>query len=447
MMAGGPSMRTPIHGLVDREERLASADLPLATLNVRAGGRTGGKLVVPQLAGLVRLVRRLGVVVSRGVTIADGDRDLDLWVRAAPEGDAVALAIVGWTETQSRQPFAGPDGERMRDFGRGAADWRWTVDAHLRLTRLDPPQDGAVGQPLARTFVLRAGADGTVPMIEAMAAGNAFGDQLAHPAGDPARTLRLSGQPLAATDGSFAGFEGVAGFVDEDDGDPPIPADGDTGFGPRLGAALRAPIDRIITQADAIRGADAELQPDYVEYAGDIANAGRHLLDLVDDLVDLQAIESMEFRARSEAIDLADIARRAAGLLAVRAERSGVRIDAPGPDDLLPARGEFGRGLQILVNLIGNAVRYSPPGGTIWIRGERDAHAARIVVADQGKGIAAEDQDRVFDKFERVDPTEPGGTGLGLYISRRLARAMGGDILLDSEPGDGARFILVLPTE
>jgi signal transduction histidine kinase len=68
-----------------------------------------------------------------------------------------------------------------------------------------------------------------------------------------------------------------------------------------------------------------------------------------------------------------------------------------------------------------------------------------VIVADQGKGIAAEDQAKIFEKFGRVDPGEPGGSGLGLYIARRLARAMGGDIMVDSAPDEGARFILTLP--
>jgi signal transduction histidine kinase len=89
-------------------------------------------------------------------------------------------------------------------------------------------------------------------------------------------------------------------------------------------------------------------------------------------------------------------------------------------------------------------VRYSPSAGTVWIRLERDGENACVIVADQGKGIAAGDQERIFTKFGRVDPTEAGGSGLGLYIARRLARAMGGDILVDSAPGQGARFVLVL---
>ena len=99
----------------------------------------------------------------------------------------------------------------------------------------------------------------------------------------------------------------------------------------------------------------------------------------------------------------------------------------------------------MLVNLIANAIRYSPDNSQVWIRLEREGDLAAVIVADQGKGIAAADQERIFDKFERVDPNEPGGTGLGLYIARRLARAMGGDITVDSAPGQGARFTFTLP--
>jgi signal transduction histidine kinase len=129
---------------------------------------------------------------------------------------------------------------------------------------------------------------------------------------------------------------------------------------------------------------------------------------------------------------------------ALRAADRDVRIDAPREDEKLPALGDFRRALQIMVNLIGNAVRYSPPGGMVWLRCEREADLAVVIVADQGKGIAPQDQARIFEKFERVDPSEPGGTGLGLYIARRLARAMRGDLAVDSTPGQGARFLFTL---
>ena len=101
--------------------------------------------------------------------------------------------------------------------------------------------------------------------------------------------------------------------------------------------------------------------------------------------------------------------------------------------------------IQILVNLIGNAVRYSPDGGVVRLAFDRTQATASVTVADQGPGIELVDQQRIFERFERVEP-KVGGTGLGLAISRRLARSMGGDVTLDSAPGEGARFTLTLPS-
>jgi signal transduction histidine kinase len=253
--------------------------------------------------------------------------------------------------------------------------------------------------------------------------------------------------------GRFAGFRGSASSIRpqpaaipaNDAGWDEAPS-GAPAFGERLDKALRLPLDQIIFNAETISAQpDGPLRTDYASYACDIASAARHLLALVDDLVDLQAIERPDYAPDLEPLDLADVARRAAGLLAVRAADRGVRIDRPGEDERLPVTGEFRRALQVLMNLIANAVRYTPEGGAVWIRTEEEGDLAAIVIADQGKGIAAEDQERIFDKFERVDPNEPGGTGLGLYIARRLARAMGGDIAVDSAPGQGARFTFTLP--
>jgi len=101
--------------------------------------------------------------------------------------------------------------------------------------------------------------------------------------------------------------------------------------------------------------------------------------------------------------------------------------------------------VQILVNLIGNAVRHSPAGGTVALLIERRDNMIAATVADEGPGIAEADQQRIFERYERVGDA-PGGIGLGLAISRRLARSMGGDIELHSAPGEGARFTLILPS-
>jgi PAS domain-containing protein/anti-sigma regulatory factor (Ser/Thr protein kinase) len=452
----------PVLGRVDAEGRLVAADPLLLALHRRAGGREGGVLAVPQIAALARLSRRLGIAVSRAAIAADGERDLDLWVRAEPDGRDVALSITGWSQRHAAPAAEGADSEREADFLRAAADWVWETDETLRLTSLSAgaaaaigrSPAGMVGKQLTRLFRFRESPDGSLPILTALAEQARFDGQVAElRIGSNAR-YELGGVPLIDGMGRFAGFRGSASSVrpqpasapaNDSGWSPPRPGDA-AAFGERLDKALRLPLDQIIANAETIsaRGG-APISTDYASYACDIAAAARHLLALVDDLVDLQAIERPDFRPELEPIDLADVARRAAGLLAVRAADRHVRIDRPGDDESLPVTGEFRRALQVLMNLIANAVRYSPEGSAVWIRTEEEGDVSAIVVADQGKGIAREDQERIFEKFERVDHNEPGGTGLGLYIARRLARAMGGDITVDSAPGQGARFTFTLP--
>lgn len=447
-----------VAGRVDAEGRLVAADPPLAALHEQAGGSEGGMLAVPQIAALARLAQRLGITISRAAVAADGERDLDLWVRAAPDGKEVALAITGWSGRPARAAAPAPPREREADFLRAAADWTWETDDTLRLTALSPgaaaaiasPPAAFVGKQLTRLFRFRENADGALPILTALAEHKAFDGQAAELRGGRQGRYMLSGVPLIDGAGRFAGFRGVAVAVTEAIGDSPLgdspPRADASAFGERLDQALRGPLAHIIDHAERLRAQpEGPLRRDYAGYADDIASAGRHLLALVDDLVDLQAVERPDFRPEAEAIDLADIARRAAGLLAVRAADRGVGIDAPGPGEALPATGDFTRALQILMNLITNAIRYTPEGGQIWVRTEQEGDLAAIIVADQGKGIAEADQDRIFDKFERIDQNEPGGTGLGLYIARRLARSMRGDISVDSAPGQGARFTFTLP--
>ncbi len=450
-----PSIESPIaHAIVAPDGSLSFADPALIALNQRAGGMRGAPLAVPQLATIARLARRLGIVVSRGVVVADDETDVDLWVRAQPDGENVRLTVSGWREIAAWRPTR-PAPDAQNDFLGSDTDWRWETDSALRLTfvTLDAgPKHGfdafaLLGQPLTAMFALDAGTEGTLPILDSLARRRAMAAQ-------PAR-LRSSGRAVTLTanvrhdaSGDFAGFVGVARMVVEDVVPPAEPATLSPTFTSGLDKALRIPLARIVANADSINAqADGPVQPDYADYAADIASAGRHLLELVDDLVDLQAVERPDFALAPEPIDLADVARRAAGLLTVRASNAEVTIVRPAMDARVPALGDFRRVLQILVNLVGNAVRYSPAGSHVTVSVERSETQAIVVVADQGKGVAPEDQIRIFEKFERVDPSEAGGNGLGLYIARRLARAMQGDLTIESAPGEGARFILTLPAD
>ena len=445
-------------GRIGPDGRLVHAEARLADLNARAGGKVGAPLAVPPIASIVRLAQRLGIAISRGVVAADGEDDIDLWVRAEPDKEGVRLEVSGW---RPRTAWQAPEGDALRenDFLRAEADWVWETDAAMRITHLaveagiEHGFDAAamLGQPLTLLFAFEADDEGALPILTAAAEQTRFDGQIAELRGTGQR-VRISASPRIDSLGRFAGFSGAAVMVDPAEeaamaskaaaADPEFTSE----FGQRLEKALRTPLARIIANADSISAKlDGPLRDDYAEYATDISNAGRHLLSLVEDLADLSAIEREDFTVEIEPIDLADIARRAAGLLAVRASEADVRIEKPQPDETLPVTGEFRRVLQIMVNLIGNAVRYSPPGAWVWVRIEREGALGYVIVADQGKGIAAEDQAKIFEKFGRVDPAEPGGSGLGLYIARRLARAMGGDIMVDSAPDEGARFVLTLP--
>jgi signal transduction histidine kinase len=450
-----PSTESPIaHAIVAPDGSLTFADPALIALNERAGGMRGAPLAVPQLATIARLARRLGIVVSRGVVVADDEADVDLWVRAQPDGENVRLTVSGWREIAAWRPTR-PSPDAQDDLLGSDTDWRWETDSALRLTfvTLDAgPKHGfdafaLLGQPLTAMFSLDTGSDGALPILDSLARRRAMASQ-------PAR-LRSSGRAVTLTanvrhdaSGDFAGFVGVARMVVEA---TPPPADAATlspTFTSGLDKALRVPLARIVANADSINAqADGPVQADYADYAADIASAGRHLLELVDDLVDLQAVERPDFMLAPEPIDLADVARRAAGLLTVRAGNTQVTIVRPAMDVRVPALGDFRRVLQILVNLVGNAVRYSPAGSHVEVSVTRTDTHAMVIVADRGKGVAVEDQTRIFDKFERVDPSEAGGNGLGLYIARRLARAMQGDLTIESAPGEGARFILKLPAD
>jgi signal transduction histidine kinase len=450
----------PVTGRLDRDGRLVEAQPRLAALHRAAGGEEGGPLAIPQLAALARLAARLGIVISRPALAAEGDSDIELWVRAEPGAAGVALELTGWNRQAPRPPAPAPEPARQADFLRASADWTWETDATLRLTAVSPaaaaaagraPQ-GLIGAQVTQLFRLVEDEAGELPLLTALAEQRRFDNQPAELRGGRGGRYRLAGLPLVGADGRFAGFRGSATLISPSAPQPPqaesvVPPVPDAGaFGERLDKALRVPLARIVGSAEAIAAqAEGPLRKDYSGYAEDIASAGRHLLALVEDLVDLQAIERPDYAPEREEIDLADVARRAAGLLAVRAQAKNVRIDAPAAHESLPAAGEFRRALQIVVNLLTNAIRYSPDGGMVWIRTDREGDLGALIIADQGKGIAADDQARIFDKFERVDPAEPGGTGLGLYIARRLARAMGGDLSVDSAPGQGARFTFTLP--
>jgi len=443
-MASAPSEPRPIMGRVDRAGRLIAADAELATLQMEAGSSIGATLALPQVAAVARLARKLGIAVSRPAVAAGSNQDIDLWVRAVPEGDEISLTLEGWTVRPAASArlatLLGGDGETRPAPEPG----EWSADEDLQLTsvsaslaeRLGAEAGELIGRPLMRIFRLEENEAGELPLVAALAARHGFAGQPARARnGDPGVILTLSGEVMFGSDGSFAGFSGRA--VSSDDGaSQPMPQP--LAIDQALNEALRSPLDRIIDAAERIADrSDGPLRNDYAAYASDISSAARHLLSVIHSI-------SEEPGQGHRTIDLAALAAEAAVLVAPSAETRGVRIELE-PNQALPANGEERAVIQILVNLLGNAVRHSPNGGTVTLRLASTENMASVIVSDQGAGIAPADQQRIFERFERAN-SEEGGTGLGLAISRRLARSMGGDISLESAPKMGARFTLSLPS-
>ena len=448
-----------VRAMVAANGLLLSADPPLLALQREAGADVGALLAIPQLAGIVRLSLRLGVTVSRPVTAAAERGDIDMWVRAKPEADGVQISVIEWSE----RPAAIMPVDNVRreaDIAAVAEGWTWQIDTQLQFQMVleGAGQESALptaqptpGSAFTSYFQLQPDEDGDLAILRGFAQRRAFRDQVATLIAEPERQFSLSGFPMFDISGQLLGYRGKAFPVDRAILAPHVPpAPGviiyPAEFGRRLDRSLRQPLGRIIANADSINAQiDGPLRPDYAGYATDIAAAGRHLMALIDDLADLQAIDRLDFTVATEDVDLADIGRRAAGLFVVKALDRQIRLIAPDAPQSAVATGEFRRALQILMNLVGNAVRYSPDGTEVRIdTGVADGRAW-IAVMDQGEGVPADSRERIFNKFERLGRSDPGGSGLGLYISRRLARAMGGDIEVGDAPDGGARFTLFLP--
>ena len=441
-MASVPSEPRPVLGRLDRSGRLIAADPELEALQREAGSELGQMLALPQVSAVARLARKLGTAVGRPAIAASAENDVELWVNAKPEGDEVALSLEGWTV----RPAAGPRLATILGGGSEAASAdaqnEWATDEELRIISLSSELAGllavdvgeAAGAQLTRIVRLEEDESGEMPLISALAARRGFSGQRARSRADEACLIILKGEVVTAADGGFAGFRGTA----ESEKSTAAATLRSQNFDHALDELLRSPIDRIIDSAEKIVArADGPLRSDYASYGNDIASAARHLLSV------LRAMSEDPTQVHG-LVDLAALAAEAVIMLESSAEERGVHIEIGRPEPLR-ARGQERAVIQILVNLIVNAIRYSPERGTVTLGFTRTAATASVTISDEGPGIAAGDEQRIFERFERAH-TKEGGTGLGLAISRRLARSMGGDVTLDSVPGEGARFTLTLPS-
>lgn len=225
-----------------------------------------------------------------------------------------------------------------------------------------------------------------------------------------------------------------------------------TEFLANMSHELRTPLNAIIGFSQLIRDKImGDLNAHYVDYAGSIHASGMHLLEVVNDLLDVASIESGAMMLSDEEVEIALIIRSCERMLRTRAQKAELLISVDIADPGLTVRGDARRLKQIVINLVNNAIKFTRPGGHVVVRAYvSDADELVLEVEDSGIGISGEDQKVIFDAFTRVNSSfvsEREGTGLGLPLVHALTEMHGGRITLDSEPGRGTKIAVILPPE
>lgn len=215
---------------------------------------------------------------------------------------------------------------------------------------------------------------------------------------------------------------------------------------------LRTPLNAIIGFSEMIK---SEIMgpigtPTYLDYVSDIHASGRHLLDVINDILDIARVEAGRMTLFEESVDVAASARSCLKLVRTRADETGLSLITDIPDNLPHLRGDPRRIKQILLNLLSNAVKFTPEGGTVTLTLAANEKGMQVIVADTGPGMTAAEARDALQPFVQVDAgleRRYEGTGLGLPLVAAMVEMHGGTLILDTARGNGTRAIIRLPAD
>jgi len=389
-------------------------------LDVLAGPGDASTQVAEILALVARVVgaRRAAFVTdrpSRRVLVAVGPNE--------DPGEARRLAA--WLDARAARPAA----------IRAAAPAAEVVLVRTRRTRPGIPRAAASPPPLEDRF-LRLDVAGAEAQLGLELADPA--DAAAVAARLPAGTLRHLVAALAAATGRAADRAERAQLRAREREQER--------FVSMVVHELRTPLTGLGGYLDLLAGGavdDPEISREFIERGRGIVE---RMAALVGDLLELSRLEAGSLRLENERVSLAEACERAVDALAPIAAGRGIRLATDLPPRVRTARADRRRVEQIVTNLGGNACKFAADGGLVEILARLEGEVALIVVRDDGPGIERRDRERVFRPFARLDGHDRvPGTGLGLPISRDLARAMGGEIAVATVPGSGSSFVVALP--
>ena len=360
---------------------------------------------------------------------------------------------------------------RLRDFAETASDWYWETDCDHRFCYLSD-RIRVFGQDPAsrlgrRRWELASDADRNPEKWRAHQATldrhEPFRDfRYSRRVGDqPEHTVSVSGRPIFDESGSFAGYRGTARDVSEEALSERLLRQAKaaaeaanlakSGFLANMSHELRTPLNAILGFSEMLeRGAAGPLDLRQREYVGYIRQSGAHLLDIINEILDLAKIDAGKFELREDyGIDVLRLAESCAAIVRECARAGGLALETRIEAGLPRLTADETRLKQILLNLLGNAVKFTEPSGRVVLAARRSAgHGLEIEVADTGPGMTAAEIGVALEPFGQLDAglaRRRDGTGLGLPLARRLTELHGGSFRVESEKGRGTRIVIGLP--
>lgn len=351
----------------------------------------------------------------------------------------------------------------LNTYGEQGSDWLWSADRDGTLKAPPERMEGLLGRPAGsldgaplQSLRPATGAEGWPALLADLRKGEAFHARVVAMEGPQGRIwLSLSGQ-LSAEDGLW---RGVGSDVTERERNARAllaaaeaaesANKAKSAFLASMSHELRTPLNAIIGFSELMLKLSLP-EAKQKEYIADVHGAGVHLLGIVNDILDIARLEAGGTEVHFRPVDLAHVARQTCQMVQPLAERGGIALGIHLPETPTVVQGDDRSIRQILLNLLGNAIKFTPPEGRVEIRilaGEEDV---RIEVSDTGIGIEPRDIERVMHPFVQSEDTLARrfeGTGLGLPIAVRLSELHGGRLTLESEPGRGTTVRVSLPRQ
>jgi len=402
---------------------------------------------------------------------ADGSWFLINEVRT-PEG-GIALSFIDVTEIKQAEEALRESQQRFKDFAEVASDWFWEMDKDLRFSYFSGRNFDVIGfkpgeiigktrREITNEDMMDEKWRRHLADLEAHRPFENFSYDLAAPGGKTV-SISISGKPVFDAEGNFQGYRGTGSDISarvrgeaslrEAKEEAEYANRAKTEFLANMSHELRTPLNSVIGFSDILRGESmGPLEnPKYREYVQDINDSGKHLLNLINDILDVSRIERGILDLNEKNLDLPLLVGSCRRLVNDRAFEAGLKLSIEVSKGLPAFFADELRTKQILLNLLSNAIKFTPEGGSVGLKVEVDSeNRFQLTVSDAGIGIAPEDIETALSAFGQVDSSltrKYEGSGLGLPLSKKLVEAHGGELFIESEPGVGTTVTIIFPTE